>query len=189
MKLVLMLGFVVCVAGCGTSSDSEISYRDSASVSTPIASDSAMAMDSSHPEENFIDTKNVSPEDLVAFALRWQHIPYLYASADPNRGFDCSGFIYFVFNHFNIDVPRSSVEFTEMGRLVSKEEARKADLILFTGTDSLIQEVGHMGIVIDNSDSLRFIHSSSGKAQGVTITALNEHYIQRFVSVRRIFPG
>jgi len=46
-----------------------------------------------------------------------------------------------------------------------------------------------MGIVIYNGkDELLFIHSSSGKANGVTITPLNDYYKGRFVKVIRIFP-
>ena len=59
----------------------------------------------------------------------------------------------------------------------------------FTGTDSAIRTVGHMGIVTTPpTDTLHFIHSTSGKADGVTITALNEYYQGRFVKVIRIFP-
>jgi cell wall-associated NlpC family hydrolase len=62
------------------------------------------------------------------------------------------------------------------------------DLILFTGTDSSDRRVGHMGIIVSNeNDSLRFIHSSSGKANGVTITPLNEYYKGRFMKVIRVF--
>ncbi|MBL7749710.1 MAG: C40 family peptidase, partial [Chitinophagaceae bacterium] len=53
----------------------------------------------------------VHPDSLVAFAKTLIGIPYLYASTDPIKGFDCSGFITYVFNHFNIAVPRSSVDF------------------------------------------------------------------------------
>ena len=134
-----------------------------------------------------IDTKNVKPFELIAFAKQWMDVKYKYASTDPAEGFDCSGFISFVFNHFNIAVPRSSVEFTNKGYAVKEAQAKPGDLILFTGTDSTIRIVGHMGIIVSNTDSLRFIHSSSGRANGVTITALNNYYRGRFVSVRRIF--
>ncbi len=134
-----------------------------------------------------IDSKNVNPAALVGFAQKWMDVKYKYASSDPAEGFDCSGFISFVFNHFNIAVPRSSVEFTNKGLAIRELQAQPGDLILFTGTDSTIRIVGHMGIIVSNTDSLRFIHSSSGRANGVTITALNNYYRGRFVSVRRIF--
>ncbi|MCH5596742.1 C40 family peptidase [Niabella ginsengisoli] len=126
---------------------------------------------------------------IVDFAETLQGIPYLYASSDPSKGFDCSGFITYVFNHFGLDVPRSSVEFTNKGITVPKEKAKRGDLILFTGTDSTSTIVGHMGIITSNTDSLRFIHSSSGKANGVTITSLNEYYLSRFVKVISVETG
>jgi cell wall-associated NlpC family hydrolase len=135
-----------------------------------------------------IDTKGVHPKDLVAFAKTLIGVPYLYGSTDPGKGFDCSGFITHVFKHFDIIVPRSSIDFTHVGKEVSAAQAKVGDLILFTGTDSTERFVGHMGIVVDNSDSLRFIHSSSGKAHGVTITPLNNYYQGRYVKTIRIFP-
>jgi len=134
-----------------------------------------------------IDTKNIQPEELLKFANRLIGIPYHYTGADPSVGFDCSGFITYVFYHFNIKVPRSSVDFTDVGKEVSLADAMPGDLVLFTGTDSSIRIVGHMGIVTENSDSLRFIHATSGKIFGVTVTPLNRYYKGRFVKVTRIF--
>lgn len=135
-----------------------------------------------------IDTKGVAPADLVAFAKKQIGVRYLYGSTDPAKGFDCSGFITYVFKHFNIVVPRSSIDFTHVGKEVSAAQAKLGDLILFTGTDSTERFVGHMGIVVDNTDSLRFIHSRSGKQYGVTITPLNNYYKGRYVKTVRIFP-
>jgi len=135
-----------------------------------------------------IDTKGVDPKEVVAFAKTQIGVPYLYGSTDPAKGFDCSGFITYVFKHFNIVVPRSSIDFTNVGKEVPAQGAKPGDLILFTGTDSSERFVGHMGIVVDNSDSLRFIHSTSGKQHGVTITPLSNYYKGRFVKTIRIFP-
>ncbi len=134
-----------------------------------------------------VDTQKVSPENIVDFAKTQIGVPYKYASTDPAQGFDCSGFITYVFKHFNIAVPRSSVDFTNVGKDISMAEAKSGDLILFRGTDSVSTVVGHMGIVTDNTDSLRFIHSTSGRQYGVTITALGNYYQRRFVKVIRIF--
>lgn len=135
-----------------------------------------------------ISTEIVQPDSIVAFAKTLIGIPYLYASTDPRKGFDCSGFITYVFNHFNLVVPRSSVDFTNMGREIDIEKAKPGDLILFTGTDSSIRIVGHMGIIESvKDDTLRFIHSTSGKAKGVVISPLGEYYKKRFVKVIRVF--
>jgi cell wall-associated NlpC family hydrolase len=135
-----------------------------------------------------INTNGTKPDQLLAFAQTLIGVPYRYGSSDPVNGFDCSGFITYVFNHFNITVPRSSIEFTNYEKQVNLNEAKTGDLILFTGTDSTIREVGHMGIITSvNNGQIEFIHSSSGKANGVTITPLNTYYMGRFVKVIRVF--
>ena len=136
-----------------------------------------------------INTKATTPEELVAFAEKQMGVRYRYGSINPKVGFDCSGFITYVFNHFGIKVPRSSVDFSHVGKSVPVSEAKKGDLILFTGTNPRIRVVGHMGIVhsVEGSE-INFIHSSSGKANGVTISPLAGYYETRFVSIRRIFP-
>ena len=134
-----------------------------------------------------LSTKNVQPHQLIAFSKTLIGIPYVWGSTDPKVGFDCSGFITHVFNHFNIDVPRSSIDFTGVGEEIKVKEAKEGDIILFTGTNPLERFVGHMGIVVSNTDTLRFIHSTSGKAMGVTITPLNKYYENRFVKTIRVF--
>lgn len=138
---------------------------------------------------NVIRTGNTTPQQLVNFAQTAVGIPYKYASSDPQQGFDCSGFITYVFNHFGIAVPRTSVDFTNVKHEVPIERAQPGDLILFTGTDSLTKVVGHMGIVTTAfTDSLKFIHSTSGRAMGVTVSPLTAGYKKRFVKVVRVFP-
>jgi len=127
------------------------------------------------------------PDSIVAYAKTLMGTPYVYASVDPKVGFDCSGFITHVFNHFNLIVPRSSVDFTNYGLEIPKEETKPGDLILFTGTDSTIRVVGHMGIIVENNnETILFIHSSSGHANGVVITTLNGYYKGRFVKTIRV---
>ncbi|MEO6720896.1 MAG: C40 family peptidase [Ferruginibacter sp.] len=138
-----------------------------------------------------VSSSKVNRDSLVLFARSLLGVPYLYGSADPARGFDCSGFITYVFNHFNITVPRSSYEFEKIGRKVTMENCKAGDIILFTGTDPLERTVGHIGIICGFQDGKpSFVHSSSGKAQGVTITSMdNKFYQERFVSVVDLLTG
>jgi len=153
----------------------------------PLISGNIVAV-KSYSAKTPIETKNVSPRSLVAFAQTLVGIPYKYGSIDPKEGFDCSGFITYVFNHFDIAVPRSSIDFTNVGDEISKADAKAGDIILFTGTDLSVRKVGHMGIVTFSSpDTLFFIHSTSGKLHSVTVTPLNDYYQSRFVKFIRIF--
>lgn len=133
-------------------------------------------------------TDKVSPDNLVSYAETLIGTPYKYGSVNPSGGFDCSGFITYVFNHYNIKVPRSSKDFENAGTEIPIEKSNRGDLILFTGTDSTERIIGHMGIVVSNDNSgLKFIHSTSGKAYGVVITEFNKYYQGRFVKTIRIF--
>ena len=141
------------------------------------------------PGSASIDTKNVQPQEVLQFARTLIGTRYKYGSSNPREGFDCSGFITYVFSHFGIIVPRSSIDFTNVGNEVSTNYAKAGDLILFTGTDSTERFVGHMGLVESNKDGqLNFIHSTSGKTFGVTITPLNAYYKGRLMKIIRIFP-
>jgi cell wall-associated NlpC family hydrolase len=132
---------------------------------------------------------NDQSRGFVEYAKTLVGTPYLYGSANPGNGLDCSGFVNCVSNHFGIKVPRSSVEFTNVGTTVSTDNARPGDLILFTGTDPGKHIVGHIGIITDNfNGQVLFIHSSSGKAKGVIITELDDYYKSRLIKVIRIFP-
>lgn len=136
-----------------------------------------------------IDVGYVKPEQIVEFAKTLIGVRYVWGSTNPKVGFDCSGFITHVFNHFKIAVPRSSIDFTNVGTTVSQQDAKAGDLILFTGTNPQERHVGHMGIVVENNNgALNFIHSTSGKAMGVTISPLSDYYKTRYVKVIRIFP-
>jgi lipoprotein Spr len=136
-----------------------------------------------------IATGQTTPAELISFAQSLIGTPYQYGSSNPAQGLDCSGFVTYVFNHFAISVPRSSVDFTFVQHEIDVKDAKPGDLILFTGTDSTIRTVGHMGIITSNSaNGPTFIHSTSGRAYGVTETSLKPHYLGRYVKTIRIFP-
>lgn len=126
-----------------------------------------------------------SPNRLLEFAKSMLGIRYRSASSSPSRGFDCSGFVNYVFSNFGFKVPRSSREFATSGEPKKLEDAKIGDVILFTGTNSKSRTPGHVGIIYSiNGDEVKFIHSSSGNAKGVTISSLDEgFYKKRFLKV------
>lgn len=164
-------------------------HNNSAMHSDSVAHGGAVAQGDSDSTGGDIYTGATNPGELVKFAETQIGVPYVYASCDPKVGFDCSGFITYVFNHFKINVPRSSYGFTHMGKTVPFIDAKPGDIVLFTGTDSLAADVGHIGLVVSNINGhIQFIHSTSGKAMAVTISLLDDYYKSRFVRISRIFP-
>ena len=133
-----------------------------------------------------IDTKDVAASNAVRFAETLIGIKYTYGSSIKAKGFDCSGFINYVFNHFKISVPRSSVDFTNAGDEVPIRNCKPGDIILFTGHNEKSGVVGHMGIITENKNgNLLFIHAS--ESRGVIISGMNAYFIPRFVKVNRVF--
>ena len=123
---------------------------------------------------------DINRAEVVEFARNYLGTTYRYAGFGPT-GFDCSGFVSFVFNHFNIHTPRASKEYKFLGSAQKPEDFKVGDILVFYGyRDS--NHIGHVGIICEaNGMKSKFIHSSSGKAYGVTISELDsEHYTRRF---------
>jgi len=123
----------------------------------------------------------VNRTELVAFAKQFLGIAYRGGSKDPEKGFDCSGFVYYVFKQFNVTLPRSSKEYGSLGKSLKPEEFKVGDVLVFYGYKDKTH-IGHVGIICE-ADGMksRFIHASSGKAHGITISNLgSKGYSRRF---------
>ena len=139
-----------------------------------------------HPYHSSLSPDSVTGDSIIQFARTLIGVRYRSATSDPLRGFDCSGFVSYVFKNFNFSVPRSSPEFASIGERISLEDARPGDIIVFT-SPTHHHRIGHVGIVLCNEgDDFEFIHSTSGKEHGVTITAMDQTYRRRFVTVIRL---
>jgi cell wall-associated NlpC family hydrolase len=139
----------------------------------------------------FCNAQNEVPADsLISFAKQYLGKKYCYGSCTPKNGFDCSGFVYYVFGHFSIKVPRASMDYEKQGKVIKLDSARKGDVIVFTGTKPKNRKPGHVGIVVsEKGEELKFIHSSSGKkANGIIITnySASLYYQSRFIKVVRV---
>ena len=119
-------------------------------------------------------------DSIVNFGKELLGTPYVTASCSRD-GFDCSGFVYFVYQHFKIKVPRSSIEFKDFGTEIPIENVKRGDILLFLSPTRNV--IGHVGIVTNPKgiDS-EFIHATSGREMKVIISSLNQRgYADRFV--------
>lgn len=132
-------------------------------------------------KDSIIREADIIRSEVVEFAGTYLGTTYRYAGINPAIGFDCSGFTCFVFKHFNINLPRSSREYEFLGAAKKPEDFKVGDILIFYGFLDR-NHIGHVGIIYEaNGMKSRFIHSSSGKANGVTISQLDsEQYTRRF---------
>lgn len=131
----------------------------------------------------------VNKDSLVNFSKAQLGKNYNYANCSPKTGFDCSGFVYYVFSHFKVDVPRSSSEYGKFGRAVLLDSCKTGDVIVFTGTNASIRQPGHVGIILTGGKDPSFIHSSSDKrTPGVKISDFRASpgYQKRFIKIVRV---
>lgn len=117
--------------------------------------------------------------DIGAFAQKFYGVPYVWSGSSPS-GFDCSGFVYYIFNQSGIFIPRMADEQFQVGLSVNSSELQVGDLVFFSTYEP---GPSHTGIYIGND---QFIHASSAAGK-VTITALSKPYYQtRYLGARRM---
>ena len=113
--------------------------------------------------------------------MAFRGVPYRNGGSDPN-GFDCSGFVQYVFARHGVKLPREVRDQVGVGREVDPEDAREGDLIFFS-TEA--PGPTHVGMVIDDE---RFVHAPSSKG-AVRVERFDVPYwAQRIVSVKRLLP-
>lgn len=138
------------------------------------------------------DARPTRADSLVAFGLAQLGAPYFYAGTSPLPGFDCSGFIHYVFARFRVAVPHSTALLVGVGRAVPRAEAQPGDIVVFTGTAPTSTTPGHAGIVVSGRGQvpLRFVHASSARREsGVKVSQVEgSGYERRFLQIRRV-PG
>lgn len=125
-------------------------------------------------------------ELVLTMAKTYYGTPYcMGGSLNYGRSTDCSGFVQYIYQGFKIDLPRSSREQAQVGKVVTHtmdfSKMVPGDLLFFSRGG---HSVGHAGIYLGEG---KMIHASS-RGRGVTITDLRENYYQNtFVVAKRVF--
>lgn len=116
--------------------------------------------------------------ELLKYASQYVGVPYVYAGEDPKTGFDCSGFVLFVYKHIGVELPHSAQMQSELtGKMLTLEDAAPGDLIFFGRMNGNKWRTQHAGIYYGNENGEpKVIHCVS---RGVSIDGNNsswDHY-------------
>ncbi|MGE4353780.1 MAG: NlpC/P60 family protein [Oscillospiraceae bacterium] len=119
-------------------------------------------------------------EKIVATAEQYIGTPYVWAGTSP-KGFDCSGFVYYVFQKNGYATNRTAASLFNNGTYVDRSQLQPGDIICFyNGSYSYI---GHVGIYIGND---QFIHASSSNGKVVLKSLSTSYYNNHYYGARRI---
>ena len=128
-------------------------------------------------EESY-DTNLPAPRyaGVVSIALQYLGIPYVWGGSSPSTGFDCSGFIMYVFAQVGVSLPHHAASQYAYGVAVPREQLAPGDLVFFDG-------LGHAGIYIGGG---QFVHAPH-TGDVVKISSLSDSwYASTWVGGRRL---
>jgi peptidoglycan hydrolase-like protein with peptidoglycan-binding domain len=111
---------------------------------------------------------------IVGFAQTLIGSPYEWGGNSPSTGFDCSGFVQYVFAHFGIDLPRTSYAQFDVGTHIAYDQLQPGDLVFFS-TDG--PGASHVGLWVGGG----YFIAADNYATGVRLNAMDSYWLSHFV--------
>jgi cell wall-associated NlpC family hydrolase len=116
---------------------------------------------------------------VTTTALALRGAPYRNGGSDP-KGFDCSGFVRYVFSQHGVTVPRTVSDQFRAGKPVDQQQLQPGDLVFFT---TVAPGASHVGIAIGGDE---FVHAPSGAGEVRVERMSAPYWATRFVGARRV---
>ncbi len=117
-------------------------------------------------------------EQVAAYALNYVGVPYVYGGNTPEQGFDCSGYVKYVYAKVGIEIARVAADQANQGVEVSREELQIGDLVFF----KMDGAIDHVGLYLGGGV---FIHSPK-PGESVRVDNLDDnYYVKRFAVAKR----
>ena len=120
---------------------------------------------------------------LSGTAMSLRGAPYRDGGVDPATGFDCSGFVKYVYSQYGVSLPRQVHDQFNVGKKVDRDQLQPGDLVFFS---TVAPGASHVGIMIGGD---QFVHAPSEKGV-VRVESLSQAYwASRFVGAKRVEPS
>ena len=146
---------------------------------TPVPPTAAPAAGQPAPKASRPPAGHAGGYEVAGTALSLRGAPYRNGGSDPG-GFDCSGFVKYVFEKNGVAVPRTVTDQFHAGKQVGGPQLEPGDLVFFT---TVSPGASHVGIAIGGDE---FVHAPSG-AGSVRVERMSASYwATRFVGARRV---
>jgi cell wall-associated NlpC family hydrolase len=131
--------------------------------------------------ESIVDAAKNIAEEVFINAMRLEGVKYKYGGASPQSGFDCSGFVSYVYERAaNISLPRTSQGISRFGVSVEKEDLQVGDLVFF---NTLRSAFSHVGIYVGDG---KFIHAPRAGSTVRVESMQTSYWERRFNGAKRL---
>jgi cell wall-associated NlpC family hydrolase len=152
----------------------------SGTVPRPLPFPGATAPPASPDDSRPDPTDATPPAAVLATALALRGTPYVNGGSDPSRGFDCSGFVQWVFAQHGASLPRETKEQYGEGERVDPDEIQPGDLVFF---QTVSRGASHVGIALENGE---FVHAPSSRGVVRVERYTSGYWSSRWVGARRV---
>jgi cell wall-associated NlpC family hydrolase len=180
VTLALAVSLVWPISGRADNGDQQGTALDPTPVPAPAANPIPLLRTPAAVRKH-LKSKREAPalgERVVGYAKHLIGVRYSWGGSSPRTGFDCSGFVRYVYGHFGISLAHSSFADYWRGRHVGRWALKPGDLVFFDGE-------GHVGIYVGHG---RFIHAPH-TGTVVRISTMSGWYSSRFDGARRLLAN
>jgi cell wall-associated NlpC family hydrolase len=125
-------------------------------------------------------TESIPQTDLIATAMALRGTPYRNGGTEPSRGFDCSGFVQWVFAQHGTILPRETREQYDEGHKVHRDKVQAGDLVFF---ETVSRGASHVGIALGAG---QFVHAPSSRGVVRVENYTSGYWASRWVGARRV---
>lgn len=176
--LTLLSASVLCGAGSAAGAVSPVGLHSPDGPPKPGGVLSCLSF--SFPEEQVREyTRLRLGERIADYALQHVGCKYIWGGTHPSTGFDCSGFVQYVYGQFGYSLNRIAEDQALNGVHVEEDELLPGDILCFYTTKTYI---GHVGIYLGDR---MYVHAQSSDT-GVVVSDLDDPWLPRVFEARRI---
>ncbi len=122
---------------------------------------------------------NVEGYALSGTALSLRGAPYRDGGIDPS-GFDCSGFVRYVYEQHGVEMPRQVRDQFRIGKSIDRDRLEPGDLVFFS---TVAPGASHVGIVIGGD---QFVHAPSERGVVRVESLANQYWASRYIGAKRV---
>jgi cell wall-associated NlpC family hydrolase len=120
-------------------------------------------------------------QEIIMNAMSLTGIKYKYGGTSPETGFDCSGFVRYVFSQAtNLALPPTARAISQLGKTVNKDELQPGDLVFF---NTLKTAFSHVGIYVGDN---KFVHAPRSGAAVRVESMQTGYWAKRFNGAQRL---